>query len=244
MGSTYLSLTNKVLRRLNEVELTSGTFASASGFHAVAKDSVVDAIGDIQQAEIEWPFNHSTDTITLATDGTTEYALAADAQAIDWESFHMTKEVPTSDVEEKYLSLLPYDEYLKYGLRAKNANYDSTGAGKPDFVVPSQNYKAIFYPGYSDAAYTVDYEYWGIPTEVSAHDDTTTIPSRFDYIIVQRALWACYMFHDNDQQATIARSAWQEGLLHMRTLLINKTERVFDMRDAGRSSSTNVLRVS
>lgn len=228
MGSTYLSLTNKVLRRLNEVELTSSNFATAGGFHAVAKDAVIDAIGEIQQAEIEWPFNHGTATITLLTDGTTEYSLAADTQSVDWESFRLVNDVPTTTVNEKFLPVLPYNEYISKGYRENNINMVS--AAEPDFVVPTQDDKVAIYPGLSDLAYNVTYEYWQVPTEVSAHGDTTAIPSRFDHVIVQRALWDCYMFRDNDTQANIAKSKFGDGLAYMRTLLINKTQQVYDTR--------------
>jgi len=244
MGSTYLSLTNKVLRRLNEVELTSSNFATATGFHATAKDAVLDAIEEIQQAEIEWPFNHSTDTLTLLTDGTTEYSLAADAQSVDWESFHLVEGVPSSAIGEKYLPVVPYDEYMKHGTRANNINMTASEAGEPEFISPTQNSKVAIYPGYSDLAYNVTYEYWQFPTAVSAHDDTTTIPTRFDYVIVQRALWDCYMFRDNLESSQISKSRWEEGLSNMRTLLINKTRQVFDTREIQDRNLLTSLRVN
>ena len=57
MATTFIDLTNKVLRRLNEVEMTSSDFASATGVQALAKDAVRDSIAKINQAEFEWPFN-------------------------------------------------------------------------------------------------------------------------------------------------------------------------------------------
>ena len=40
MPSTYLSLCNQVLRRLNEVEIIEGDFASVLGVQALVKDAV------------------------------------------------------------------------------------------------------------------------------------------------------------------------------------------------------------
>ena len=49
MAETYLTLTNKVLARLNEVELTSSTFTSARGIQTQAKNAVNEAIRYINQ---------------------------------------------------------------------------------------------------------------------------------------------------------------------------------------------------
>ena len=40
MTTTFLTLVNDSLRRLNEVEITSADFAAVSGFRAQVKDAV------------------------------------------------------------------------------------------------------------------------------------------------------------------------------------------------------------
>ena len=47
MATTYLDLSNEVLRELNEVVLTSGNFASATGIQAFVKDAINKSIFDI-----------------------------------------------------------------------------------------------------------------------------------------------------------------------------------------------------
>ena len=56
MSSTYLELTNELLRELNEVALTSSTFASALGVQQHVKDSINRAYFDIITEEPQWPF--------------------------------------------------------------------------------------------------------------------------------------------------------------------------------------------
>jgi len=51
MATTYLDLSNEVLRELNEVVLTSGTFASATGIQSFVKDAINKSIFDIANAE-------------------------------------------------------------------------------------------------------------------------------------------------------------------------------------------------
>jgi hypothetical protein len=58
MAYDYIGLVNDINRRLNEVELTSANFATATGYYSFAKDAVNASIRHIQQEEFEWPWNH------------------------------------------------------------------------------------------------------------------------------------------------------------------------------------------
>lgn len=56
MATTYLDLTNEVLRELNEVVLTSSTFSSATGIQSFVKDALNKSIFDISNEEPQLPF--------------------------------------------------------------------------------------------------------------------------------------------------------------------------------------------
>ena len=60
MAYNYLGLVNQINRRLNEVELTSANFDTATGFYSQAKDAVNSSIRYVNQTEYNWPFNHVT----------------------------------------------------------------------------------------------------------------------------------------------------------------------------------------
>ena len=51
MATTYLQLTNELLRELNEVVLTSSNFSDAIGIQAHAKDCINRAYNDIVMSE-------------------------------------------------------------------------------------------------------------------------------------------------------------------------------------------------
>ena len=51
MATTYLDITNEVLRELNEVPLTTSTFASATGIQKFVKDSINKSLFDIANEE-------------------------------------------------------------------------------------------------------------------------------------------------------------------------------------------------
>ena len=57
MAYNYIGLVNEVNRRLNEVELTSSNFSTATGFYSQVKDSVNAAIQEIDQEYPHWPYN-------------------------------------------------------------------------------------------------------------------------------------------------------------------------------------------
>ena len=65
MSGTYLTLTNSVLARLNEVALTSSSFSTARGIQIQAQNAINEAVRFINQREFNYPFNHATATKTL-----------------------------------------------------------------------------------------------------------------------------------------------------------------------------------
>jgi len=86
MATTYLTLTNKVLRELNETELTSSTFASSRGIQTAVKDFVNKGINDIYNEAAEIPLLYARTTQNLTT-GDNEYDFPTDFRKIDRDSF-------------------------------------------------------------------------------------------------------------------------------------------------------------
>ena len=88
MSTTYLVLSNRVLRELNEVEMTSSNFSSSRGIQTAVKDFVNKSIHDIYNEGAELPLLHtSTTQATFPGDG--EYAFPADMRRVDFESFFL-----------------------------------------------------------------------------------------------------------------------------------------------------------
>ena len=88
MATTYLTLSNRVLRELNEVEMTSSNFSSSRGIQTAVKDFVNKSIHDIYNEGAELPLLHtSTTQATFPGDG--EYAFPTDMRRVDFESFFL-----------------------------------------------------------------------------------------------------------------------------------------------------------
>jgi len=88
MATTYLVLSNRILRELNEVELTSTTFSSSRGIQTAVKDFINKAIHDIYNEGAELPLLHTTKTQALTT-GDGEYDFPSDMRRVDFESFFL-----------------------------------------------------------------------------------------------------------------------------------------------------------
>ena len=96
MATTYLTLTNKVLRELNETELTSSTFASSRGVQTAVKDFVNKGIHDIYNETGEIPLLYSRTSQDLVV-GDNEYDFPTNFRKADMDSFFLKpKELVTN----------------------------------------------------------------------------------------------------------------------------------------------------
>ena len=116
MATTYLTLTNSVLRELNETELTSSTFSSSRGIQTAVKDFINKGIHDIYNETGEIPLLYARTTQDL-TVGDNEYSFPTDFRKADMDSFTMgPKEVVTN------------------GEFTSNINSWTTGDGSPSYT--------------------------------------------------------------------------------------------------------------
>ena len=86
MATTYLILSNRTLRELNEVEMTSSNFSSSRGIQTAVKDLINKSIHDIYNEGAELPLLHSSTTQVLQV-GDAEYTFPSDMRRVDFESF-------------------------------------------------------------------------------------------------------------------------------------------------------------
>jgi hypothetical protein len=133
MAESYLTLTNKVLARLNEVELTSKTFTSARGIQTQVKNAVNEAIRYINQREHNYPFNHATASQTL-TAGVVRYSLPATTKVVDYNTFRIVKDSDLA-VSGGQLSILNYNDYISRSVEQEDEiNTTTTSTTHTDSV--------------------------------------------------------------------------------------------------------------
>ena len=116
MATTYLTLTNRVLRELNETELTSSTFSSSRGIQTAVKDFVNKGIHDIYNETGEIPLLYSRTSQNLFV-GDNEYDFPADFRKADMDSF-----------------VLKPAELVTNGEFTSNISNWTTGDGSPSYT--------------------------------------------------------------------------------------------------------------
>ena len=219
MATTYVTLVNKVLTRMNEVLLdTAGDgFDSVRNVQALAKDAVNNSIRLIIQDGQEWPFLKTTYTQTLAA-GTRQYDFPSDMGTVDWDTFYL-KKLAAKDNNPTVLKPISYEEYIQYH-RSVDDTGDASGDGAPVYVYQTYEEKFGVTP-VPDAAYEVEYVYWSVPSDLTIYNDTCIVPSRFDHVIVDGAVMFMMRFRSNEQSAAIHQNNFEDGIKAMRRVLLD-----------------------
>ncbi len=224
MAYDYLGIVNDINRRLNEVELTSANFSATTGFYSFAKDAVNSSIRHIQQEEYEWPWNHVEETEVLLA-GETRYSYPYDAKTINLNSFRIKRDdtLATNTIKLKVLS---YEEYLdKY----VDTEYNSSSTGTPRYIVRAPSRELLVVPT-PDKEYELVYEYYTTGFDLDLHSDVPNLPEQYRYVIVDGAMYYVYQFRSDMQAAQLAMQKFTQGIKHLRSININRTEYVRDLR--------------
>ena len=111
MALTFLSLTNDVITRMNEVSLTSSDFSNARGVQVQCKNAVNEAIRYINQREFGYSFNHATNSSTL-TAGVARYSLPTSTKSVDYSTARIKKDIDVN-ASGNNLRTLNYNEYVQ-----------------------------------------------------------------------------------------------------------------------------------
>lgn len=226
MASTYIHLTNRLLRKLNEVEIAEADFNNTRGVQTLAKDAIRDAIAQINQAEYEWPFNAAQHTQLLSV-GQEEYSWPSTYKIADWNTFQIVGN-PSLDVEHKMLNFIDRDVYFKYH-KDEDDRAGAVGTSCPRFVAPSHGNGYIISPS-PDKEYTVQFKYYQSNVGLVNATDQTRIPSVYENVIIDGAIYYMYMFRDNPESAGVSVQVFQQGVKNMQSILINKYENIYDTR--------------
>ena len=244
MATTYLDLTNEVLRELNEIPLTSANFADAIGLQKFVKDTVNKSIFDIANEEPQLPFfsagvSGATDpfygNVTVATvAGQRWYTLKAgsssittDYASIDWDDFYVTTinvSGETAPYVSKGLRFLTLDDWKRYYRDSENEDdANAQNYGEPKFVIKSPDSRKFGLSPIPDKVYNVHFYAFVRPTALSAYDDTMVLPEQYSNIVTARMRYYVWQFKESPQQAAFALDDYRKGMKHMKSNLMNPT---------------------
>lgn len=216
MAYNYLELVNKVCRTLNEVELTSTTFAGSSGVYGRIKDSVNFAIRDINQKYNQWPWFHTSYTETLVA-GTTRYNFPADCKYANMDTFRISANASLGN-DTIHLKQVSYEKWLEL---AADEEYDSDSTGTPRFVFETldNNYGLSPTP---DKAYSLHYEYFTVVTDLVNYTDVPTLPVEFESVIISGALSYVYQFKKDYEASNMETQKFENKLKELKQQYINR----------------------
>ena len=247
MATTYLDLTNEILRELNEVPLTSSNFSSAVGFQQFVKDSINKSNFDVANQEPQLPFfatgeSGATDpfygNVTVATvAGQRWYELKAasssvadDYASVDWDDFYLTTinvSGESSPFVSRGLRFLNLSDWRNNYRDSENIDdADAQAYGEPQFVIKSPDSRKFGLSPIPDKVYNVHFYAFDRPTKLSAHDDTIVFPEQYSNVITSRVRYYVWQFKESPQQAAFALDDYKKALKYMKSSLINPTPRV------------------
>ena len=242
MATTYLTLTNEVLRELNEVQLTSANFSSAVGIQAFVQEAVNRSLDDIANDEPQLPFfaaaaSGGTDpfygNVTVASvAGTRWYTLKSgsssittDYSSIDWDDFYLTtisvsgESAPYVSKSLKFITLTDWTRYLRDPENADDA--DTQNYGEPKYVIRSPDNRKFGLSPIPDKVYNVHFYAYSAPTALSAHGDAIAMPDQYASVIIAKTRYYVHQFKESLQQASFALDDYKKGMKRMKSNLIN-----------------------
>ena len=242
MATTFLQLSNELLRESNEVVLTSSNFSSAVGIQSHIKDCVNRAYKDIVSAEPQWSFlatgesgatdpmygNVSVDTVagqrwyelkSASSSITTDYG------AVDWDDFYLTT-ISVSGESAPYVSrnlrFVTLEDWKDFRREAENIDdADSQNWGEPSVVFRSPDGRNFGVSPIPKKVYKVWFFAWDLPTALSAHDDAIVFPDMYTPVLIARARYFMHQFKDNPQASAFALDDYRKGLRLMRSNLLD-----------------------
>ena len=119
---------------------------------------------------------------------------------------------------------LNLDKYIDY-----EYNSDVNTRAVPKYVVRTPSRELIFVPA-PDKAYEVVYEYYTVGVDMSLATDVPSVPEEYKHAIVDGAMYYVYLFRGDTQTAQLSQQKFLQGIKHMRSLNINRTEYIRDTR--------------
>jgi len=135
----------------------------------------------------------------------------------------------SENIPVKKLKYITYDNYNRMFLE-RDLNNSSSSYDTPDIIYPTQDKKFGLSPVPDTSNYTIQYEYWKIHTDLSAHGDTMDLDDRFKDIIINRAKYYAHILRSDLQSAQLADREVKEALKSMRIEYINNASYMTDHR--------------
>ena len=190
-------------------DLTLKIGTSADGSQIASHSITITDIGEIKYV-----------SFTFTATGTSTYITFS--QLVDTQ-VDITNVVVTEDLQPKKLKYLSYDEFQE-GFKQRDTQTGIDRLDEPVFVYPTKDDKYGLSPVPDKSTYTVSYEYYKFPTELSSDSDTSDVPSRFEHIVIARAKYYVALLRSDKATAAVSLQEYNDVIKRMRVEVVNKKE--------------------
>ena len=137
--------------------------------------------------------------------------------------------ISEANITPKKLIYITYDDYVRRFSSTDLTNL-SSAYGEPVYVYSTQDKKFGLSPVPDQSNYSIQYEYWKVHTDLSAHGDTMDLDDRFKDVIINRAKYYAHILRSDLQSAQLADREYKETLKIMRVEFVNKSSYMTDHR--------------
>ena len=196
-------------------DLTFKIGTSADGSQISSNSVTVDDLGDFKYVDF-----------TFAATGTTTYltfSQLVDTQ-VDIDNVKCAEDF--DPIKLKYIS---YDEFQEQ-YKVRDTRVNSSRLAEPTLIYRTQDQKFGLSPVPDQSNYEIQYEYWKVHTDLSAHGDTMDLDDRFKDLIITRANYHAYKLRSDPQAAQMAYAEYEKLLQIMRSEYINTKSYMRDTR--------------
>ena len=135
----------------------------------------------------------------------------------------------SENIGVKKLKYITYDDWQNRYLETDLSN-TSSSQGTPDYVYHTQDKKFGLSPVPDKSNYTIQYEYWKIHTDLSAHGDTMDLDDRFKDVIITKAKYYAYVLRSDPQAAAMSVKEYDNQLQQLRSEYITTKTYMRDTR--------------
>ena len=126
-----------------------------------------------------------------------------------------------NDINPKRLKYITYEEWND-NFRERDLAASTDKLGVPEYVYTTYNDEIGFSSIPDSDNLSIKFDYYITHTDLSAHDSTSLIPTRFEPVIIARARYYAFMLRSDLQNAQFANKEYQDGVKRMRVELINR----------------------
>ena len=201
------------------LDVSVGTSALASD---VATGSYTSASGSNDEGDLSY-HNFTFEASATAHFLTIKNTVASSTVLVDNVSIR-------ENIHPKSLKYLNEDEW-RQRVASTDKHQNPDHYSEPDHVYKTNSSATALTFGVSPvpdkSSYSVEFDYYTTPTDLSASGDTPSLPTRYHDLIVKRASYYTLLTRSDPQLAQIYLQEYSFGLQRMRTDLLNRKNYMF-----------------